>query len=68
VILVDIAVNWTALATSGGIPPWGAVNQTLFAILVLATAPALLRWCRRRETATVRTTQLHPRGVCINGA
>jgi hypothetical protein len=53
VILVDIAVNWTVLATSGGIPPWGAVNQTLFAILVLATAPALLRWCRRRETATV---------------
>ncbi|AWG00098.1 hypothetical protein DZF92_13870 [Clavibacter michiganensis subsp. insidiosus] len=49
VILVDIAVNWTVLATIGGIPPWGAMNQTLFAILVLATAPALLRAWRRPE-------------------
>ncbi|MFT2752948.1 hypothetical protein [Clavibacter sp. Sh2088] len=44
VILADIAVNWTVITTTGGIPVWGAVNQTLFAILVLATAPALLRW------------------------
>jgi hypothetical protein len=49
VIVVDIAVNWTVLATVGGIPAWGAVNQTLFAILVLSTAPALLR--RRRVDA-----------------
>ena len=49
VILADIAVNWTVIATAGGIPVWGAVNQTLFAILVLATAPALLRWTRRRD-------------------
>jgi hypothetical protein len=46
VILADIAVNWTVIATTGGIPAWGAVNQTLFAILVLSTAPTLLRWCR----------------------
>ena len=51
VILADIAVNWTVIATAGGIPVWGAVNQTLFAILVLATAPVLLRWTRRREPA-----------------
>ncbi|OUE24153.1 hypothetical protein [Clavibacter michiganensis] len=51
VILADIAVNWTVLATVGGIPAWGAVDQTLFAILVVATAPALLRWWRRPEAA-----------------
>lgn len=51
VILADIAVNWSVIATAGGIPVWGAVNQTLFAILVLATAPVLLRWWRRRPTA-----------------
>ena len=50
VIVADIAVNWTVLATVGGIPVWGAVNQTLFAILVLATAPTLLRRWRRPET------------------
>jgi hypothetical protein len=51
VILADIAVNWTVIATIGGIPVWGAGNQTLFAILVLATAPVLLRWTRRRRDA-----------------
>ncbi|RIJ51361.1 hypothetical protein DZG00_09170 [Clavibacter lycopersici] len=51
VILTDIAVNWTVLATVGGIALWGVVDQTLFAILVLATAPALLRWWRRPEPA-----------------
>ncbi|MFT2749893.1 hypothetical protein ACMT9U_09965 [Clavibacter sp. Sh2036] len=42
VILADIAVNWSVIATTGGIPAWGAVDQTLFAILVLSTAPVLL--------------------------
>ncbi|OUE30678.1 hypothetical protein BFL35_08915 [Clavibacter michiganensis] len=51
VILADIAVNWTVLATVGGIPAWGAVDQTLFAILVLATAPTLLRRWRRPAVA-----------------
>ncbi|RII89602.1 hypothetical protein [Clavibacter californiensis] len=52
VILVDIAVNWTILATVGGIAPWGVVDQTLFAILVLATAPTLLqRWRRPEDVA-----------------
>jgi hypothetical protein len=51
VILADIAVNWTVLATVGWSPPWGAVSQTLFAILALATALALLLWWRRSAAA-----------------
>lgn len=46
VILADIAVNWTVFFTIGGNPLFGVVNQTLFAIFLLATAPALWRWFR----------------------
>ena len=44
VILADIAVNWSVIAVVGGIPVWGAVNQTAFAALLLASARLLARW------------------------
>jgi hypothetical protein len=44
VILADIAVNWSVIAVVGGIPVWGAVNQTAFAVLLLASARLLARW------------------------
>ena len=44
VILADIAVNWTVYATVGGISVFGVVNQTLFALFILATARTL--WIR----------------------
>ena len=47
VILVDVAVNWTVFATIG-IPLFGVVNQTLFAILLVSTAPMLWRWFGHR--------------------
>jgi hypothetical protein len=43
VILVDIAVNWTVFATIGGLGVFGVVNQTLFAALLVGTAPWLWR-------------------------
>ncbi len=46
VILSDIAVNWTVFFTIGGNPLFGVVNQTVFAVVLLATAPALWRWFR----------------------
>lgn len=53
VILADITVNWTVFFTIGGNPLSGVVNQTLFAIFLLATAPALWRWFRS-TTAQMR--------------
>ena len=44
VILTDIAVNWSVIAVVGGTPVWGAVNQTAFAALLLASARLLARW------------------------
>ena len=44
VILADIAVNWSVIAVVGGIPVWGAVDQTAFAVLLLASARPLARW------------------------
>lgn len=44
VILIDIAVNWTVYATIGGNPLFGVIKQTLFAILIVATAHLLWRW------------------------
>ncbi|MDR6866581.1 hypothetical protein J2Y69_001174 [Microbacterium resistens] len=46
VMLTDIAVNWTVFFTIGGNPLFGVVNQTLFAVVLLATAPALWKWFR----------------------
>ncbi|WP_051208247.1 hypothetical protein [Propionicicella superfundia] len=46
VILADIAVNWIVFATIGGNPLYGVVNQTVFAVFLLVTAPSLGRWCR----------------------
>ncbi|WP_345215563.1 hypothetical protein [Georgenia halophila] len=51
VILVDIAVNWTVFATVGGHPLFGVVNQTLFAAILLVTAPILWRWFPTPSTA-----------------
>ena len=44
VILVDIAVNWTVFFTIGGLSLCGVVNQTAFAIFLVATAAVLWRW------------------------
>lgn len=44
VILADITVNWTVFATIGGNPLFGVVNQTVFAVILLTTAPILWRW------------------------
>ena len=44
VILVDIAVNWTVFLTIEGNPIYGVVNQTLFAVILMSTAPTLWRW------------------------
>ncbi|GAA0993248.1 hypothetical protein GCM10009563_08870 [Subtercola frigoramans] len=44
VILIDIAVNWTVYATIGGNPLFGVIDQTLFAIVIVATARPLWRW------------------------
>jgi hypothetical protein len=46
VILSDIAVNWTVFLTIGGHPLFGVVNQTVFAIVLVATAVPLWRWMR----------------------
>lgn len=43
VILTDIAVNWTVYFTVSGSPLSGVVNQTLFAAILLVTAPMLWR-------------------------
>jgi len=46
IILSDIAVNWTVFFTIGGHALFGVVNQSLFAIILLATAVPLWRWMR----------------------
>ena len=46
VILSDITVNWTVFLTIGGHALFGVVNQSLFAIFLLATAVLLWRWMR----------------------
>ncbi|MFF2830317.1 hypothetical protein ACFVSK_00985 [Cellulosimicrobium cellulans] len=43
IIVVDVAVNATVGALVGGLAPWGLVNQSLFGVLVLATARVLWR-------------------------
>lgn len=52
VILTDIAVNWTVFVIIGGFPLFAVVNQTLFAVLLLTTAPMLRRGFRARSVAT----------------
>lgn len=47
VILVDIAVNWTVFATIGGLSIFGVLNQTAFAVFLVATATLLWRWMPR---------------------
>lgn len=46
VILADLAVNWTVFATVDGLTPFGLINQTLFGVVVLATARPLWVWFR----------------------
>ncbi|PJJ55378.1 hypothetical protein [Compostimonas suwonensis] len=57
VILADIAVNWTVFFTIGGNPLFGVVNQTVFAVVLLATAPALWRWFRSAQEQRRRPPQ-----------
>ena len=47
IILADIAVNWTVFATIGGLSVFGVVNQTAFAVFLVATATLLWRWLPR---------------------
>lgn len=47
VIVVDVAVNGTVLAMTEGLSFAGLVNQSLFAVLVLATARPLWAWFGR---------------------
>ena len=44
IILADIAVNWTVFATIGGLSIFGVVNQTAFAVFLVATSAPLWRW------------------------
>jgi hypothetical protein len=38
------AVNWTVFATIAGLSVYGVVNQTAFAVFLVATASMLWRW------------------------
>ena len=56
VILVDIAVNWTVFITVDDSPLIGVVDQTVFAAVLVVTAPVLWVWfgverVRARPTA-----------------
>ena len=44
VIVADIAVNWTVFAVVGGLSLFGVISQSLFAVLILATARPLWAW------------------------
>ncbi|MFB2582362.1 hypothetical protein ACEXQD_14025 [Herbiconiux sp. P15] len=44
VIVADIAVNWTVFVLVGGLSLFGVISQSLFAVLILATARPLWRW------------------------
>lgn len=57
VILADIAVNWTVFLTIGGNPLFGVVNQSVFAVVLFATAPALWRWFRSTQEQRRRPAQ-----------
>lgn len=45
-ILTDIAVNGTVFLTIGGKALFSLVNQTMFAVFLLATVRALWCWFR----------------------
>lgn len=56
VIVADIAVNWTVFVLLGGLSWFGVINQSLFAVLILATARLLWIWFAQsstRESAVV---------------
>jgi hypothetical protein len=56
VIVADIAVNWTVFVLLGGLSWFGVINQSLFAVLILATARPLWIWFAQssaRESAVV---------------
>ena len=50
VILADITMNWTVLASLGGNPLFGVVNQSVFAAFLLSTASILWRWFPARAS------------------
>lgn len=47
VIVADIAVNWTVFVLLGGLSWFGVITQSLFAVLILATAGPLWIWFGR---------------------
>lgn len=50
VIVADIAVNWSVFVLLGGLSWFGVINQSLFAVLILATARPLWIWFARSST------------------
>lgn len=50
VIVADIAVNWTVFVLLGGLSWFGVINQSLFAVLILATARWLWIWFGKCST------------------
>lgn len=44
IILSDISVNWSVYLTISGNPLYGMINQTVFAAILVATAPLLWHW------------------------
>ncbi|MBD8536844.1 hypothetical protein [Plantibacter sp. CFBP 13570] len=50
VIVADIAVNWTVFVLLGGLSWFGVISQSLFAVLILATARPLWIWFGRSST------------------
>ncbi|WP_285025359.1 hypothetical protein [Plantibacter sp. ME-Dv--P-122b] len=50
VIVADIAVNWSVFVLLGGLSWFGVINQSLFAVLILATARLLWIWFGKSST------------------
>ncbi len=62
IILADISVNWTVYLTISGNPLFGVVNQTIFAIILLVTAPTLWQWFHPDNRATATRDSLARNG------
>lgn len=56
VMVADVAVNWTVYATIGPPQLFGVLSQTLFALVVLATAHPLWQWFGAGEGRSFPTT------------
>lgn len=49
IMTADILVNWSVLATIGGNPLYGVINQTIFTVVLVLTASTLWRWFTSRR-------------------